>query len=225
MRTTDINGINVPELEDAPPDIEVAMAGMDQIDELLIARFTSLAERNAAISSPAYGQMCTVYDTREFYMWNGSAWVSAKARFTSCDSDLAIPTTTPVDITGMSFNVEADSTYVLDGWIRHMSTVNTNDLTLNWTVPTGAVGIWGWNSMALGATLSINNSMNSVAAAITSSIDGGVVTTSTMTSFWARFATVSTAGTIQLQGSEQTSISSNSVTVQSRTWMRMWKVG
>ncbi len=50
-------------------------------------------------------------------------------------------TTTLTAVSGMSFDLAASSTYILDGWLRWASNP-TADFKVGWTIPSGADGWW-----------------------------------------------------------------------------------
>lgn len=78
--TTAVNALPMPQLSDRA-NIETAVRPLAQaIDTRLVARFSTLAARNTAITAPVPGQMCWVTETTELYLHNGTTWISALPR-------------------------------------------------------------------------------------------------------------------------------------------------
>lgn len=80
-RVTAINQFYVAELPDLP-NAEVGFGTpIDQIDSVVIPRFTTPAQRDARIVSPTAGMRCWATSTEEEYKYNGTAWVGASSKY------------------------------------------------------------------------------------------------------------------------------------------------
>lgn len=78
--TTPINGLRMAELTDSPPNIQTAFGNIGtDLDTRLVPRYTSTANRDAAIPSPIEGMVCYVSGTGSaaavLMIYSGSAWV------------------------------------------------------------------------------------------------------------------------------------------------------
>ncbi|QCX81283.1 hypothetical protein C9F11_38500 [Streptomyces sp. YIM 121038] len=58
---------------------------------------------------------------------------------------------TPADDPHLAFTVAANATYTVEGWIKYSALVDL-DITVDWTVPSGALGEWTGHGMGLGTT-------------------------------------------------------------------------
>jgi hypothetical protein len=81
-------------------------------------------------------------DTKELYLYNGSAWVGAKPRTFYNTATQAFTTTSFVDVTNLAFSVEINSLYKVSGLIHYSSTTSGNDLKTTWSGPASIGGFW-----------------------------------------------------------------------------------
>lgn len=57
----------------------------------------------------------------------------------------------PTDDPHLAFTVAANATYAVDGWIKYSALVDL-DITIDWNVPSGALGEWTGHGSGLGTT-------------------------------------------------------------------------
>lgn len=116
-------------------------------------------------------------------------------------------TTTFADDDHLVFAAEANAVYVMSGWIKYFADP-TPDIKLQFSVPTGCLGEWGWlmpgsGTLAAGTTgYSIRTETNDVAQFRTGY---GTSDSSHMTPLGGLFRMGSTAGNIALQWAQNTS--------------------
>lgn len=114
VTSSPIAGIPIPELSDGI-DINVALGDIsNSLDTMALPRFTTTANRDSAITTPIYGQMCYVSGTDELYVYKKQygSWVSAASRVRRVASDFSTSSTSVfLDVTDLTYSVESDSTY------------------------------------------------------------------------------------------------------------------
>lgn len=134
---------------------------------------------------------------------------------------------TPSDDPHLTFEVAANATYTVDGWIKYSALVDL-DITLDWTVPSGALGEWTGHGMGLGTTgqstngYSIRTETNDVAQP--RNFSG---TTSAAGEY-----SVLLAGTLRVQGTggtyalqwSQGNSGSTATTVYTDSWLRLTRI-
>jgi len=132
--------------------------------------------------------------------------------------------TTLSNVTGMAIAVEADSVYVLDGWVGYTSTSATPDLKAAFTVPASTTGFWTLFGMDTADT-SPGDINTAYAAALTTTLTAGTDATFTQQSaaIYGFVDTAGTAGTIQFQAAQNTS-SGTAMVVKTGSWIRLQKV-
>jgi hypothetical protein len=144
-------------------------------------------------------------------------------------------TTTPAADPHLQFEVVADATYIIDGWIKYDSPIAA-DIIFDFSTPSGALGEWvGYGtghspviSTNSGGTVTldtvssrgylIRTGSNDIAAAL--SYGGLGVGTSMVVLINATLRTVGTAGTYSFDWAQNTS-DAGSTTVYSDSWLRM----
>lgn len=116
-------------------------------------------------------------------------------------------TTTYADDPHLTFAAEANAVYTMYGWIKYFADP-TPDLKIQFSVPTGCLGEWGWlmpgsGSVAAGtAGYSIRTETNDVTQGRTGY---GTSDSTHMTPMGGLFRMSSTAGNITLQWAQNTS--------------------
>lgn len=116
-------------------------------------------------------------------------------------------TTTYTDDTHLVFAAEVNAVYTMYGWIKHFADP-TPDIKVQFSVPTGCLGEWGWlmpgsGTLAAGtAGYSIRTESNDVSTGRTGY---GTSDSQHMTPMGGIFRMGSTAGNIALQWAQNTS--------------------
>ncbi|MET7452542.1 hypothetical protein ABZT03_11710 [Streptomyces sp. NPDC005574] len=72
----------------------------------------------------------------------------------TADTSRAATTTRTAD-PHLTFEVEANAVYVLDGWLKYDGPIAA-DLNLDWTVPSGSLGEWTGFGAGVGTVISTN---------------------------------------------------------------------
>jgi hypothetical protein len=112
--------------------------------------------------------------------------------------------TTLANVTGLSVAVEANATYIWDGYIAYVALSSTPDFKIAVTVPTGTTGHWSIHSMSTGTVLPI-----------------GDLDARHATAYGA--GTTLTGGTDTIQAAQNTS-SATTLTVKTGSWIRFQRV-
>lgn len=142
-------------------------------------------------------------------------------------SDITVnASTTLVDATGVDVALDADSLYILDGYISYVSGA-TPDIKFAWTIPAGMTGHWAMYMQTSSATASVGSIDARHATSFTTALAAAG-----SGSFSSRMAclprayldTAGTAGTLQLQFAQNTSDASDTI-VKAGSWIRALKVG
>lgn len=138
--STTINGFRTPLLAD-PALIEQAVGNFaDDIDKVVIPRFTTPTARDVAIPSPVFGQFAACSSTGELYYYTGSGWAGARPRIIlkTQNQNLTANTTLQND-QQLWCSVEANSIYRF--WLSvAFSSPLAADFKYRFTLPTGATG-------------------------------------------------------------------------------------
>jgi hypothetical protein len=132
--------------------------------------------------------------------------------------------TTLSDVTGMSVAVEADSVYVLDGYVSYTCASATPDFKAAFSVPASTTGFW--TLFGLDTADTAPGDVNTAyAAALTTTLVAGTDATLTQQSaiIYGFIDTAGTAGTVQFQAAQNTS-SATAMTVEAGSWIRLQKV-
>jgi hypothetical protein len=125
-----------------------------------------------------------------------------KARTTAATTFTS--STTYADITGLLLPVATNSVYKLDGWLRITGANATHDLKLQIVLPAGATIAWS----AIGGNTAISAQPTTVDLGITTATNLGARGTfagSTSILLTGFITTGATAGSVQLQGAQNTS--------------------
>lgn len=134
-------------------------------------------------------------------------------------------TTTFADDPHLTYEVEANAVYVMDGWIKYFADP-TPDIKFQFTTPTGTLGEWAWvmpgsGTAAAGTTgYSVRTETNDVGGSRTGY---GTSDTSMFTPVSGLWRVASTAGSITLQWAQNTS-SATSTGVFTDSWLRFQRI-
>ncbi len=135
--------------------------------------------------------------------------------------------TTLADATGVVVALQANSTYILDGYIAYNAGA-TGDLKVAWTVPAGTTGHWGLYPIAVASTASVGDldarridayGDANIQAGGGSDSFGGIMVALPR----GYIVTSGTAGNFQLRFAQNTS-SVTSTVIKIGTWIRVLKV-
>jgi hypothetical protein len=144
-------------------------------------------------------------------------------RKTADDSRSA--TTTFADDTHLTFAVEANAVYVMDGWIKYFADP-TPDIKIQFTTPTGTLGEWAWLMPGSGtaATGTVGYSIRTETNDVGGSRTGYGTSDSTMfTPISGLWRVGSTAGSITLQWAQNTSNAIATV-MYTDSWLRFLRI-
>lgn len=132
--------------------------------------------------------------------------------------------TTLGDATGLAVALDANSTYILDGYIAYSSGA-TPDIKFAFSIPSGMTGHW----TLFGQTTSATASVGSIDAHYSTSFISAIAAagsdsfSSLMTVIPHAYLVTTNAGTLQLQFAQNTSNASNTI-VKAGSWLRVLKV-
>ena len=174
--------------------------GNTYVRDQVVSQFASASARDSAITSPVAGMICYTADIDWVWRYNGSKWMKQpKALYVPAVSS-AITTTTFVDISGLTFTGDANSTYPFDGWLSTVA-ATAGDVGLQWVLPSGASLEWGVLSPSsgnAGTNLDTTAYQGTITATAGQSI-GGMNSTGTAARVSGVIVTGVTAGTCKLQ--------------------------
>lgn len=237
MATTPIAGLVYPALTD-DPDIPADIHTLaSSVDTQVVPRYATTTARNAAITSPTEGQMCYCIDTKELYIYNGSAWVGTMRRRVFGTADQTVTnSTTLVNSTWCALSVEANSRYIAEGEICvAQAGTTTGDLKIAWTAPTGWGGEWnpfgpylfvGIAGAGSAGDVSRANEINVEDNGWTTAVPIGAATgTALFVHVRGTFTTAGTAGTLQMQFAQNVAAAATSCTIRgNNSWFGLTKV-
>jgi hypothetical protein len=131
------------------------------------------------------------------------------------------------DATGMTLELEASSTYVMDGYLAYTAGA-TGDLKVAWTVPTGTTGHWCLYGLSTASTASVGDldarRITAFGDANTQSIGGSDSLSGSLAALPRLYVVTSTtAGDITMRFAQNTS-SGTSTIIRIGTWVRAVKV-
>jgi hypothetical protein len=138
----------------------------------------------------------------------------------------------------LTFSVLANGVYIVDGWIKYTGDP-ASDITLSWTVPTGAIG--EWSGLGVGNPLISANGSPGALVADTGSVRGYMMRAESTDFTGSRgFGALSTTDTLAIQlsatlrvGSSdgtfalnwaQSSSSATATTVYTDSWLRLQRI-
>lgn len=134
-------------------------------------------------------------------------------------------TTTFEDDPHLTYAVEANGVYVMDGWIKYFADP-TPDIKFQWSTPSGTLGEWAWvmpgSGTAAGGTTgySVRTETNDVGGSRTGY---GTSDTSMFTPVSGLWRVAATAGFITLQWAQNTS-NATSTGVFTDSWLRFQRI-
>lgn len=145
--TTAINAIPIPELTD-PPHINNSIAPLaNQIDTRMVARFSTVSARNTAIPTPTAGMMAWCTDMGELYLYNGTAWVSARPRTVyKTVVEYRSGTTVFSNDNELFITIEPNSTYLMNFMFSYDGSSSSADIKFQWNASAGVTTIAGLGS-------------------------------------------------------------------------------
>lgn len=225
---TPIAGLPSPQLTDSP-NIETAVGGLaSAVDSLLVPRYATTANRDAAITAPVFGSMAAVSGTGELYMYTGTAWVSARARWKfKTVAEVVTGSATIQNDDDLVASVEASSSYQYRA-ILFATHSTTGDIKIAWTIPAGSTHArlcYGTTSDGSGsasaAYTAVSVTNRSRGSATENSYD---LTTShnVMIEEYGVLTTAGTAGNLQLQWAQNSA--AGTTTVAAGSSLQIWKV-
>lgn len=131
--------------------------------------------------------------------------------------------TTLGDVTGLAVTLEANATYVFDGYVAYSSGA-TPDIKFGWTVPSGVTGHWSLHGMGTSSSWPGNIDSQHVTSYSSTIPAGGDGTTPTLAVWPLGYLVMdTTAGTVQLRFAQNTSNASDT-TVLTGSWLRFQRV-
>lgn len=189
------------------------------------------ARRLESYLSPAIGDI-VVLDQNSMGNWLArgrtatsddpiGGWRSARRT-----SDLPRDTTaTPAADPQLSFSVQANAVYLLDGWIKY-SADTAADINLDWSIPAGALGEWTGSGASIDTAGSANGYSVQLAATDVDAARsfGGAGTGANLTiDIKGTLRVGATAGTYQLLWAQRVS-NAAATTVYTDSWLRLHRV-
>lgn len=141
-------------------------------------------------------------------------------------TDLArTSTTTPSGDPQLLFSVRAGAVYLLDGWIKYTADPAA-DITVDWDIPTGALGEWTGSGASIDTTGVANGYQVQLASTDVDSARsyGGAGTTANLTlDIKGTLRVGDTAGTYQMLWAQRVSTAA-ATTVYADSWLRLHRV-
>lgn len=191
-----------------------------------VPRFSTVAARDAAITSPASGQLCATSDFNEIYLRNGpnTAWIGCVPRVVYKPATTSRTSSSLVADPDLHITLEASSKYVMD-WAWQYQGATADDIHWTFTYSGSmAVDVFGIMHCDITATTANNSNKKLDAYASLSTTDGsGCVTGDVLGMFGSAYLATTTSGTYTLTWG---SISgSGSVDLSYGSYMSLLKVG
>lgn len=190
------------------------------------------ARRLESYTNPAVGDVIILARSGMGNWWAGGRTVSAadavgsrKVALKTADTSRA-SNATPSDDPHLTFAVTANAKYVVDGWVKY-SALTDVDLTIDWAIPSGALGEWTGHGAGLGTTAqttsgySIRTEANDVSQ--TRNFSGTDTSAELTVLIKGTLRVAGTAGTYALQWSQGTSNASATV-VYTDSWVRLERI-
>lgn len=165
-----------------------------------------------AVPSFAAGEKLRASDLNSFVMLTGFA--TADKTYTS-DANLAA-------VTGMSVSLEANASYIFDGYVAYNAASTTPDIKIDWTIPTGATGHWMLHSLS-SASSNPGNLDARHSTSFSTAQTGGTDASFGIAALPAGYIETTNAGTIQLRAAQNTS-NATTLTVFEGSWIRFQRV-
>lgn len=134
-------------------------------------------------------------------------------------------TTTFADDAHLTFAVEANAVYEMDGWIKYFADP-TPDIKIQFSTPSGTLGEWAWLMPGSGtaATGTVGYSIRTETNDVGSSRTGYGTSDSTMfTPISGLWRIGATAGSITLQWAQNTS-NATATTLYTDSWLRFQRI-
>lgn len=218
------------ELTDAPNIQTYAQGLATMLDSSIIAKYTTVTDRNTANPTPTPGDLAYCSDTDALYVYrNTSVWVYAydKVIVKSADTTYTSTTTLALD-PHLQFSAEASSLYRFEVTLFVTSGSLTPDLNISWQLPASATVTVGMVVPSPAGTAFSDHTVNMNAVVDASSpatqVGGLGFSATGTTMMFSGCLVTSSAGTFGIKNSQNVS-SGTSVTVQARSFMEYSKVG
>ena len=225
--TTDINSFSIPLLGDTA-NIETAIHPFaNAVDALVIPRFATTAARDAAITTPSFGQTAAVSGTGEMYYHNGSAWCGLVPRVKYKNADLSRSSTTVIAADpDLALSVEASSVYLANLFITYtIITSDTQDIKVNCLFPSGAGIFQPWWAETDAGTSGVDTTVRLNRSGSGTEVPFGAQAASHSSAHMQNILiTAGTAGTFSLGWAQQAS-SANATILQARSLLSLLKIG
>lgn len=227
---TAVNNLPIPQMSD-PQIIPVVIRPLaSAADSRLVARFNTIAERDAAIGAPNPGMLCYCADSGELYILDSSSrWVSARPRIAyvgPSQIEVYNNTTTFANSTNLFFSVEANSVYMM-GWHLNVDGSPSADMKFRFSYPSGTKTIrqTAGSGFSLGTNLAFTDFSQVACPINVSSVGVGTENTGAFNPNWGRttFQVYGTAGTVYMQFAQNSAVAANT-RIGEGSFAYIWKL-
>lgn len=140
-----------------------------------------------------------------------------------CTADTTFTSsTTLANVTGLAVALEANATYVFDGFYGFTALSTTPDAKFAFTIPTGATGHWSLHALSTGA--SVPGTLNAAhSTSFTTAQTAGTDGTLGVAALPHGYVVTTNSGTMQVQAAQNTS-SATTLTIHEGSWIRFQRV-
>lgn len=193
------------------------------VENRLVQRYTSVADRTARNPAPNIGELSFVAGSTWYDRWTGVKWLPITPLQTILTAQQQVNNSTAfVNVTQGVITLPAiTATWALEGWLYHASST-VADIKFTFAAPGGGASIaWGLTGLATTATTSTGDMTNDATGTAGTAIAfGGIgVADFINTVLLGTVTTVGAAATIQLQFAQNTLEVSNT-TLFTGSWLR-----
>ena len=173
------------------------------------------AQRNTL--TPLSGMLVLDTDLDEFCHYNGAGWEYDLNK--SVASNVTTNVTGAANITGLSFSVEANSTFLVDCYYN-VSCTGTGGIRFTQTTPAGATMDITYDGIAGTANSSVKIRSAASGTLTATAINSGAITSSVIVRGFVR--TGATAGTLQMQFASNTN--GQTSTIFANSWAKITRI-
>lgn len=220
-------------LNNASPNASSILDAASTSKGILIPRMTS-AQRDA-IASPATGLLVYVTDlTSGFYYYNGIAWVTMNSPSTSiikrktideivCGTGGACTQKTGTTLQNddeLFLPLQANQSYIIEGFVFMMAGGSTPDCKVAFTVPAGATMIIGFHANYGDNNTNIASDILTASGAASSSIPNSGAAKENPIFISGTVVMGATPGNLQFQWAQNANSNAQSITIRANSYFR-----
>lgn len=180
-------------------------------------KLNNLTTAQRAALTPSSGMLVLDTDLDEFCHYNGAGWEYDLNK--SVASNVTTNVVAAANITGLSFSVEANSTFLLDCYY-HVGCSGVGGLKFTQTTPAGATMDITYDGVGNTVTTSVKVRSTTSGTLTATAINSVVTTSGVIVRGYVR--TGATAGTLQMQFASNTN--GQTSTIYSNSWARITRI-